>query len=365
MLSKINILIAGGGTGGHLFPAFAIGEQLEKEGANVFYVGSIYGMEQKYKKNLMDKLYLLDIKGIDRNLSIKSIINNMFFPIRFIKSYLHSLFLIKKINPSIIIGTGGYSSGLPLLAGITLKVTSVIHEQNSYPGVTTRFLCNKVNKIFIASNSIKPYIPSDNYLFTGNPIRNDLKKINREEACNKIGLDFTRKIIFIIGGSQGSQPLNQFFSKNYKELVDNNIQLIWQTGKSEFQRIKKLTNNPNIIVKSFIKDINIAYSCSDIVVSRAGALTIEELKLFGKTMILVPYPQAANNHQELNALDLVNKKAAYLVKQSNLENELINTINYLLKNSDKANTMARNAENLYHPNAIGLITNAIKEYLDV
>ena len=174
MLRKINILIAGGGTGGHLFPAFAIGKQLEKEGANVFYVGSMYGIEQKYKKKLMDKLYLLDIKGIDRNLSVKSIINNMFFPIRFIKSYIHSLLLVKRIKPSIIIGTGGYSSGLPLLAGITLKITSVIHEQNSYPGITTRFLCNKVNKIFIASDKVKPYISSDNYLFTGNPIRNDL-----------------------------------------------------------------------------------------------------------------------------------------------------------------------------------------------
>ena len=149
MIKGLNILIAGGGTGGHLFPAFAIGRRLEKEGANVIYIGSKYGIEKKYKKELKNKLYLLNIKGIDRNISLKSVFNNILFPFRFIICYIKSIVIIKKIKPKIIIGTGGYSSGLPLLAGISLNVKSAIHEQNSCPGITTRFLSKKVNKIFI------------------------------------------------------------------------------------------------------------------------------------------------------------------------------------------------------------------------
>ena len=202
----MNIIIAGGGTGGHLFPAFAIGGRLEKEGAKVTYIGSIYGIEKNYKTELKNKLYLLNITGIDRTVSMKSFLNNLVFPFRFVISYLKSIIIIKRIKPKIIIGTGGYSSGIPLLVGILLNVKSIIHEQNSYPGITTRSLSKKVNKVLIAYNNLEKYISTTNCLFTGNPVRENLNSINREDACKEINLDPNKKIIFILGGSQGSKP---------------------------------------------------------------------------------------------------------------------------------------------------------------
>ena len=313
IIKGINILIAGGGTGGHLFPAFAIGKGLEKEGANVFYIGSIHGIEKNYKKELKDRLYLLNIKGINRNMSLKSLLNNLIFPFRFIVSYIKSIIIIKKIKPEIIIGTGGYSSGLPLLVGISFNIKSIIHEQNSYPGITTRFLSKKVNQVFISYNNIKDSIAGSNYLFTGNPVRDNLINISKNDACNQIGINSSKKTIFILGGSQGSMPFNLFFIDCYKELIDKDIQIIWQTGTNQFNEINNLINHPNIIIRPFIKDIHIPYSCSDLVISRAGAMAIEELKKFNKAMILIPYPNSANNHQKFNALELSDNNAAKLI----------------------------------------------------
>ena len=187
-IKGINIMIAGGGTGGHLFPAFAIGRRLESEGANVVYIGSVYGIEKNYKKDLKDKLHLLNIKGIDRSISIKSLFNNLLFPFRFAMSYLKSIMIIIRIKPKIIIGTGGYSSGIPLLAGLLLNIKSVIHEQNSYPGITTRKLARNVDCVCITSEETKNYIKG-NVIHTGIPLRNSLKEIKKNEACEYLGLD--------------------------------------------------------------------------------------------------------------------------------------------------------------------------------
>ena len=365
MIKNVNILIAGGGTGGHLFPAFAIGKRLEKEGANIIYIGSKHGIEKNYKDELKNNLYLLNIKGINRTISMISLINNLLFPIRFGISYLKSIIIIKKINPKIIIGTGGYSSGIPLLVGNCLKIKSVIHEQNSYPGITTRFLSRKAAKVFIAYNNIKKNIPNQNCLLTGNPIRENLNRISKKVACKQIGLNPNKKVIFILGGSQGSKPFNLFFIKQYKDLIKKDIQIIWQTGIIQFKKIYELANCPEVIVKSFIKDIDVSYSCSDIVVSRAGALAIEELKSFNKAMILIPYPNSAGNHQKYNALELVNNNAAKLIEQQDMEEKLIDTINYLLDNQSIRTNMANNAKKLYNSNSLNLIINSIKECIDV
>ena len=365
MLKKVNILIAGGGTGGHLFPAFAIGSKLEKEGAIITYIGSKHGIEKKYEKNLNNKIYLLNIKVISRNLSFKSLLQNILFPIRFITSYLESIIIIKNLNPKLIIGTGGYSSGLPILAGRFLNIPYVLHEQNSYPGITTKYLSKNASKIFISYNSIKDIINNKNYLLTGNPIRENLKQMKRDIACKKIGFNANKKIIFILGGSQGSKPLNSFFIKNYKKIIEKNIQIIWQTGVNEFEKINNSINDNNVLIKSFIKDMSIPYSCSDIVISRAGALAIEELKSFSKPMILIPYPNSAGNHQRLNALKLVESNAAKLVQQNDMENKLINIINELLNDTIKMKEIGDNAKKLHNPNSLDLIIDEIKEIINV
>ena len=365
ILRGINILIAGGGTGGHLFPAFAIGDRLEKEGASITYIGSKYGIERKYKSKLKNQIHLLNITGINRTLNKKSLINNILFPFRFIMSYYKSIIIIKSINPAIIIGTGGYSSGLPILAGKLFNIKYVLHEQNSYPGITTKYLSKNAEKVFIAYKSMEKNICNQNHLLTGNPVRENLKPMSRRIACQKLGLNYNEKIIFILGGSQGSRPLNNFFIKKYKSLIKKNIQIIWQTGDADFKIITNLVNNSSIIVKSFINDIAIPYSCADIVISRAGALAIEELKAFNKAMILVPYPNAANNHQKLNALELAKENAAKLVEQHKMEKRLISEIFNLLNNDLERKLIEKNARKLYNSNSLDLINKSIKEFLNV
>tara|TARA_Y100000814_G_scaffold138794_1_gene100599 strand:+ start:3982 stop:5097 length:1116 start_codon:yes stop_codon:yes gene_type:complete len=362
-IKGINIMIAGGGTGGHLFPAFAIGRRLESEGANVVYIGSVYGIEKNYKKDLKDKLHLLNIKGIDRSISIKSLFNNLLFPFRFAMSYLKSIMIIIRIKPKIIIGTGGYSSGIPLLAGLLLNIKSVIHEQNSYPGITTRFLSKKVNKVFISYDSIKSRLNNSSHLFTGNPVRENLIPIDKIKACKEMNIKPNKKTIFILGGSQGSMPLNLFFIKNYKKLIEKDIQIIWQTGARQFEEIDNLIQHPNIKVKAFIKNIHIPYSCSDLVISRAGAMAIEELKKFSKAMILVPFPNAADNHQKFNALELSNNNAAKLIDQKDIQADLIDTIFQLINNDTYRETIGANANKLHNSNSLNLIVESIKEHL--
>ncbi len=365
MIKDVNILIAGGGTGGHLFPAFAIGNRLEKEGAIVTYIGSEYGIEKKYTKKLKEQLYLLKITGISRSLSVKSIISNLLFPVRFIASYIRSIMIINKIKPKIIIGTGGYSSGIPILAGRLLNIKYILHEQNSYPGMTTKYLSKKAEKVFISYSATKDNILNQNCVLTGNPIRENLIKIDRESACEKLELDFNKKIIFILGGSQGSRPLNSFFIDTYNELINKDIQIIWQTGILDFEKINTQIKSSQIIVKSFIDNIAIPYSCADIVISRAGALAIEELKSFNKPMILIPYPNAANDHQKLNALELVNNHAAKLVEQNEMNKKLIPTICDLLDNDLERIEIGDNAKKIYNPNSLDLISDVIKETLNV
>ena len=365
MVKNVNILIAGGGTGGHLFPAFAIGDRLEKEGAIITYIGSKYGIEKKYTKKLKKQLYLLNITGISRNLSVKSLINNLLFPIRFTTSYIRSIIIINKIKPKIIIGTGGYSSGIPILAGKLLNIKYVLHEQNSHPGITTKYLSKRAEKIFISYDATKKHISNQNHLLTGNPIRESLIAIDRKKACKQLGIDSNKKIIFILGGSQGSRPINLFLIDNYTELINKNIQIIWQTGMLDFKRINEQIKNPQIIIKSFIDDMAIPYSCSDIVISRAGALAIEEMKSFNKPMILIPYPNAANNHQKSNALELSNDCAAKLVEQHEMDKKLIPTIFNLLNDDSERKMIGNNAKKLYKSNSLDLISSAIKEILDV
>ena len=223
------ILIAGGGTGGHLFPAIAIGDALQNIGYNVQYIGSKYGLEAVVLPKLKKKYYLLSIKGFQRTFSFKNIINNILFPFRFLIAYYISSSIIRKIKPSIVIGTGGYASGIPMLSSLKLNIKTLIHEQNSYPGLTTRKLASKVNKVCISTSESKKYL-NGNLILTGIPVRDNLTSFNKEEACKRLGLSIDKKTIFILGGSQGSYAFNNYFEKTFKFYLENNFQLIWQCG---------------------------------------------------------------------------------------------------------------------------------------
>ena len=355
------ILIAGGGTGGHLFPAIAIGDELENIGYKVEYIGSQYGIESIILPKLNKKHYLLNIKGFQRTLSFKNIFNNLLFPIRFLYAYYLCYFIIKKMKPNIVIGTGGYASGIPILSSIKMNIKTLIHEQNSYPGITTRNLANKVNKVCLTTDDSKKYLKG-NLIVTGIPIRNSLISINKQTACKQLGLSIDKKTVFILGGSQGSIAFNNYFENTFKFYLENNFQLIWQCGYKNINKYKKIIDNKNILLKDFFNDISLPYSAADIIISRAGAVAINEISFIKKPMILIPLPTSAGNHQFHNANTFSKNDAAIMIEENNLKNNIIeNKIVKLFNDSSFLEKLAINANNLIFKDATNKIINEIKE----
>jgi len=352
------IVIAGGGTGGHLFPAIAIGDELTLLGYTVVYIGSKFGIESKILPRLKNNFYLLNIKGIQRTISFKNIINNIIFPYRFISTFIKSYILLKKLNPKVVIGTGGYASGLPLLAALKLNIRTIIHEQNSYPGITTRKLSNIVDTVCITSEDSKKYI-TGNIKLTGIPIRKNLVKMNKEDSRIKMNLDSNKKTIFILGGSQGSLFFNNYFYKEIDFYINNNFQLIWQCGYNNFKEYKNKINNKNILLKDFFEDICLPFSASDIVVSRSGAMVLNEMAYLEKAMILVPLPSSAANHQYHNAKYFSKNKAAIMINENKVEDKLNKAIIDLINDSDRIKIMEKNANKLIINNALGNIISEI------
>ena len=359
------IVIAGGGSGGHLFPALAIGDELQNKGYSIKYIGSKYGIESKIFKKINNEYYLLNIRGIQRTLSFKNIINNLLFPIRFLMSYIITIKILKRLNPIMVIGTGGYASGLPLLASIRMNIKTLIHEQNSYPGLTTRKLSNKVDSVCITTLETKKYL-NGNVILTGMPIRNNFIKINKSDACIKLGLSSNKKTIFVVGGSQGSETFNQYFKKNYEFYIKNDIQLIWQCGYKNLSKYKKIVNHKNILIQDFFDQIDYAYCAADIIVSRAGAVAVNEISLMKKAMILVPLPSSAANHQFHNAKFYEDNNAALMIEEKKLKGNIIeDSILKLLNNKEKLKSMGLNASNLIIKDAKEKIKDQIIKLLKI
>ena len=365
MSSNLKMVVTGGGTGGHFFPAQTIKNALEAKGVEVKYIGSKFGLEASFYNNCHDKALLLSIRGIQRQINISSIIKNISFPFNFLISYYQSRIFLKRFKPNIVIGTGGYSSGLPLLAAIHMGIKTVIQEQNSYPGITTHYLSNKVNKICIAYKDIAFYLKKKNYILTGNPIRDCIIKINKKDAKHKLNFNIDKPVLTILGGSQGSYPLNKYFIKNYMLFINSGIQILWQCGKKQFHDINNIISNENIKLIPFTNEMNLLYSASDLIVSRSGALALSEMSLIGKAMILIPFPNSAANHQVKNAELFANHGAAILFKQSNLysgklENKIIN----LIANKMKLNRMEHESMKLSIKNSTDKIINIIMELIN-
>ncbi len=353
------IFIAGGGTGGHLFPAISIGQELMKNNYSVIFIGSKFGVEKDFFKNKSFKYYLFNIRGIQRDLSIKSIFKNLIFPIRFTFSYLLSIILIFKYKPCAIIGTGGYASGLPLIAGINLKIPIFIQDQNSIPGMITKRLHKYTKKIFLGYPQTD-HLKNKNYIFTGNPLRHDLKIIDKKVAKKNLEFDINKKLVLIIGGSQGAQAINMHIINNIKFYINNNLQILWQCGSYDINKLKDNINDKSIIISDFIRDMSIAYSAADIVISRAGAIAISELTHFKKAMILIPLPSAAENHQEINANYIESKNACKKILQKELnKGNLELYIKKLINNNQKIKELEKNAANISKPNATKTIINHI------
>ena len=364
ILDNYKIIIAGGGTGGHLFPAIAIGEELKERlpNAQIHFVGSIFGLEAKVYP-VKDLLHtLLPIRGLQRGLSIDSLLKNLILPFRLIKSIFKVRRLFKDFSPNLVIGTGGYASAMPLLMATRQNpsIPIVLQEQNSYPGLTTRWFSKRASLICLAFN-IYNNKTNQNAILTGNPIRNNIINGHKSSAIYQYDLVENKKTIFIFGGSQGSSFLNKSIASVVNNFNYNSIQILWQTGDKEYKIYKKYIND-SIKIVPFINDMASAYAISDLVICRSGALTLSEITICGKPSILIPFAAAAGNHQLKNANTLFEAGAGIIIEEKNLNSKkLLNTINKLLSDKKQLNKMSIASKNLGSPNATKNIVDNIME----
>ncbi len=362
ILDNYKIIIAGGGTGGHLFPAIAIGEEIKERlpNAQIHFVGSVFGLEAKVYP-VKDLLHtLLPIRGLQRGFNIDSLLKNLILPIRLIKSLFRVRQLFIDFSPNLVIGTGGYASAMPLLIATRQNpsVPIVLQEQNSYPGLTTKWFSKKASLICLAFN-IYNNKSNEKVILTGNPIRNNIFNGDKLLAIKQYGLVENKKTIFIFGGSQGSAFLNKSIASVVNNFNHNSIQILWQTGDKEYQIYKKYIKE-SIKIVPFINDMANAYALSDLVICRSGALTLSEITICGKPSILIPFAAAAGNHQLKNAKTLFDAGAGIIIEEKNLNsNNLLNTINKLLTDKEKLNRMSIAAKNLGSPNATQTIVDNI------
>lgn len=367
--SSLKVLFTGGGTGGHLFPAIALIEELKSRFKNmgsieILFIGTKRGLESKILAN-SDYLFRTTwIRGYQRGLTFHDIITNLLFPLKLIVSFFQSLMILKTFKPQIAIGTGGYASGPPLYVSSLMKIPFFIHEQNVAPGVTTRLLAKHAEKIYTSFEDTKDYI--DNTICYGIPIRPSLKTTAKNQALRFFDLNPDLTTVFIFGGSQGSHAINNYWIEHLESFLKiRDCQFIWQTGQRDYKNIKTLFgDNPLIHIIPFIHEMGIAYSAADIVISRSGALTLAELSLYKKPSILIPLPTAAGNHQEVNARILEKKGAAVVILQKDLQSNLLEkTLTSLINNNKQLLEMSEKVTALAKPDSARLIINDIMEFL--
>ena len=343
-----NIIIAGGGTGGHIFPAIAIAQSLQQLGSNLHiqFIGALGKMEMDKIPAAGYPIIGLPIIGFNR----KNIFKNILLPFRLIISFKNLISIFKKIKPIAVIGVGGYSS-FPVLRYAQFKnIPTFIHESNSIAGKSNLFLSKRVHKIFAGSEALLKYFPNQKIILTGNPIRKSIlqKKYTKKEAIDFFKFKEDKITLLIIGGSLGAKSINECIFRNINELQNNNIQTIWQTGKVNAEHYKNISPEykNDVYITQFIDDMTLAYTAADLIISRSGAMAIAELCYIGKPTIFVPYPYAAEDHQKINALALVQKNAALLIEDAKVESNLIAQIVALKNDIPLQLEMANNIQKL-------------------
>ncbi len=346
----MKILFAGGGTGGHLYPAIAIAEEVLKKvpDAYIAFVGTRDKIEARVIPQKGFRFFTIWISGFSRRLRI----GNLLFPIKVVVAMIQSFLVIKKMKPGVVVGTGGYVCGPVLFAASVLGVKTVIHESNSFPGVTTRLLARRVTKVIITFEDSRRWIsPEANIELIGNPTRAELSEMTRSEGSRYYGLDERKKTIFVFGGSLGAASINAAMPALTAAAIKNDFQIIWQTGSGQKMSESSQKVHPNIKVFEYIDRMDCAYAASDLVVSRAGATTIAELTRIGKPAVLVPYPYAAANHQELNAQTIAEKGAAVIVQDTDLQQRLLPVVLDLVNDERALQEMQKQSLALGNPAA--------------
>ncbi|TDG35137.1 undecaprenyldiphospho-muramoylpentapeptide beta-N-acetylglucosaminyltransferase [Pedobacter changchengzhani] len=362
MNSNPKIIISGGGTGGHIFPAVAIANALKRivPGCQILFVGAIGRMEMEKVPAAGYKIVGLNISGIQRG----SILKNLTLPFKLIGSVRKAMQIIKDFKPDAVVGVGGYASG-PLLYAASLKgIPYLIQEQNSYAGITNKWLGKKASKICVAFDDMDQFFPADKILKTGNPVRKDVVDVKGKNffGAELLKLDPQKKTILVTGGSLGAGTLNKSIEKHLSEIIAEDVQLIWQTGKFYYNGIIErlgVNYHPNVRILEFLNKMELAYAAADVIISRAGAGTIAELCLIKKPVILVPSPNVAEDHQTKNAMALVKNNAAILINDRAAEDTLVAEALKLLKDKNAIDKLAANIGEMALPNADEIIAKEV------
>jgi len=347
---QTRILIAAGGTGGHVFPALAIADEIKKLNSSTefLFVGTKGKIEARLVPQRGYSLAYVWISGFHRSMRAE----NFLFPLKVVVSLFQSFFLIKQFSPDVVVGTGGYVCGPVLYAASLLNLPIIVHESNSFPGVTTRLLSTRAVKIFTAFDATTQWLKRKNNIeCVGTPTRDILGMVTREEGIRFFNLDPAKRTVLVVGGSLGAVSINLAIKAIVQELIDSGIQLIWQTGKSDESLMKDTKILKHCRISVFIEHMEYAYAAADIVVCRAGATTLAELTRLGKASVLVPYPHAAADHQTYNAQTLVNAGSAVMVADRDLKNTLKNVLLDVLHDHRKLEHMSDASMSMGKPNA--------------
>jgi UDP-N-acetylglucosamine--N-acetylmuramyl-(pentapeptide) pyrophosphoryl-undecaprenol N-acetylglucosamine transferase len=364
---KINrVILSGGGTGGHIFPALSIANEIRKRypDSEILFVGALGRMEMEKIPAAGYKIVGLPVMGFPRKPSLR--IFTFFIKLR--QSALMANKIVKDFKPEVAIGVGGYASGPLLRAAAKSKTPTLIQEQNSYAGITNKILSRKVNTICVAYDKMDRYFPSKKIVFTGNPVRENLLTSlqNKNEALEYFGLNGNERVVLIVGGSLGARSINNAVLKNLEIIAKSGVQVIWQTGAIYFERIQNETKNSkpgNLQIHQFLSRMDLAYSAADVVISRAGAGTISELCLVGKPAILVPSPNVSEDHQTKNARALVEKDAAVMLTDEEIDFQLFPVAFDMVKNSELCQLMATNIKTLAKPEATKTIVDEVEKLI--
>lgn len=373
------IIISGGGTGGHIFPAISIANAIRelRPQADILFVGAEGRMEMQRVPDAGYPIIGLPVAGFDR----KHLWKNVAVLVKLFRSQLKARKIVKQFRPQVAVGVGGYASGPMLKTAGMMGIPTLIQEQNSYAGVTNKLLAQKARKICVAYEGMEKFFPADKIILTGNPVRQNLlnQNISPEEARESFGLDPKKKTILILGGSLGARTLNRTLMDSLATLRDNReVQFIWQTGKIYITQVKEaltaftgeaMRQNsvrplPNLYVTDFIKDMPSAYAAADLVISRAGAGSISEFCLLGKPVILVPSPNVAEDHQTKNALALVNKDAALYVKDAEAGEKLLPTALQTIADAPKLASLSANISKLALPDSARVIAQEVLKLIE-
>ena len=350
-MKTLKFILSGGGTGGHIYPAVAIANELKSRfpDAEILFVGASDKMEMQKIPQAGYKIEGLWIAGLQRKLTLK----NAMFPLKLISSLWKSIKIIKKFKPDVVIGTGGFASGPLLQMANSMHIPTVIQEQNSYPGITNKLLSKKANSICVAYENLDRFFPKSKMVLTGNPVRQDLLDCSnkREEAIKYFNLENNKKTLLVLGGSLGAKRINQLVAKELDFLISNNIQIYWQCGKLYLEEYKHFNEKLGVQVVAFIDRMDLIYAAADIVISRAGASSVSELCLVGKPTIYIPSPNVAEDHQTKNAQAIVNKNGAILLKESQLDQDFEAVFSDLISNEKLQKELSENSKKLAKPNA--------------